>query len=260
MNTIKNITFTGPDKTTSAAQLADLSEQYKSQGLALEWGLLFSPARIGQGRYDSACAILAKLKALKGYLCAIHFCGKSVKQIIDCKSEKQTEACEDSEAMMLLEGAVLHGNCRIQLNFNQKRAGFKALEIAEFLKRVQGLEVILQHNSSNRELIRELSALKNLPEHQEALSRLSILFDASGGNGITPSGWPSIEEAFGFKAGYAGGLGSTNIKEQSQAILVASKGQVQWIDMENSLRIDDKFSPAKCAEVASALINSQNKP
>ena len=82
---------------------------------------------------------------------------------------------------------------------------------------------------------------------------ISILFDASGGHGVTPAKWPEL--AFGMKCGFAGGLGPDDL-EQALRSLSSSVGDAHvWIDMESRVRSEDgeRFDINKartCLEIA----------
>ncbi len=97
--------------------------------------------------------------------------------------------------------------------------------------------IITQHNSANHSL---LNVLSGTPNH-------AVLFDESGGQGISPAAWPLPHS--GKKCGYAGGLGVDNLAGEIPRIQLAAAGAPFWIDMEAKLRNErDQFdlSIAQC--------------
>jgi len=94
-------------------------------------------------------------------------------------------------------------------------------------------EVIIQQNSVN-EVDLWKSAMPN--------KKITILLDASGGQGIDT---PVVALDTPYKAGYAGGISFDNIKEKVDFLESSPIVRNYWIDMESSVRTDDKFDIAK---------------
>lgn len=101
--------------------------------------------------------------------------------------------------------------------------------------------VITQHNPANLTVSQGLSA----PGHQ-------VLFDASGGRGISPEGY---RQALPGKAcGYAGGIGPENVRETLITVATLGGPEGFWIDMEGKLRgEDDEFLLDRCEAVLEAV-------
>jgi len=90
---------------------------------------------------------------------------------------------------------------------------------------------ITQHNPAN------IDVLPALREHRNH----AILFDASGGRGLSPNEWATPLN--GVRCGYAGGLGLDNIADQMVVIKDAVGEHPFWVDMEGKLRDEnDCFS------------------
>lgn len=184
----------------------------------LEWGFLWSPKRQNSGRYPSAEWVLNALEALsaRGIPTAVHLCGDSVKGFL---------------AGLPGEGKLIRKASRVQLNFSLSRdqidLGILDLRIDEILK-----PVITQHNPAN------LAATKlSAPNHQ-------LLFDSSGGRGVSPADW--LAPVPGKFCGYAGGLGPHNLEVELERIARVCAGRPFAIDMEGSLRTpEDRFDLAK---------------
>jgi len=82
-----------------------------------------------------------------------------------------------------------------------------------------------------------LPMLSILPNH-------AILFDASGGHGVSPEYWPA--HLPDKSCGYAGGLGPDNLARELPRIQEAAGQGPYWIDMEGKLRNEaDRFDLAR---------------
>jgi hypothetical protein len=79
---------------------------------------------------------------------------------------------------------------------------------------------------------------------------VDVLFDASGGRGISPAEWPrAVNTTF---CGYAGGLNPENVAQAVQ--IIGMRATRYWIDMESGVRDDrDRFSLEKCRAVCEAV-------
>jgi len=78
--------------------------------------------------------------------------------------------------------------------------------------------------------------------------RVYPLHDKSGGKGKVPTSRPVTPDTF---VGFAGGIGPTNVMDILSQI---SPGKF-WIDMESSLRIDDKFDLNICEQICRKVWN-----
>lgn len=207
-------TFTGVDEETSLSDIISLSNSYP----IIEWGFLFSPKQQGQpGRYLSTKNLLKIFEILPVEVkVALHFCGSGTYNLLN----------ENLEELDLLK-AITKRNGRIQLNFNQTKKPINIENLKKLILSEPKTTFITQHNQSNNLLWNNFIDLPNY----------AILFDSSGGNGISCNEWP---KPLPVSCGYAGGLGPNNIKEELQKISSVVAKTTIWIDMENKLRNLDK--------------------
>jgi len=121
---------------------------------------------------------------------------------------------------------------RIQLNMSQKVAdNLNPKVLKDLINAFPKQEFIIQYNDKTKEAVERL---------HNAGARFSLLFDASGGNGIAPKSWksPIYEE---HPMGYAGGLSPKNIRRNLRQIKRVAKNDDIWVDAEGKLKTDDKF-------------------
>lgn len=204
------ITFTGADDHTDVTEMLKLSAQYP-----IEWGILFSPKRQGQGRYPTKQAVM-NFTSRKLRLAA-HLCGDDARQVIDFQSSRWDDLIADQFE-------------RAQINTANPRVHpWMIKEWADDLS----IRAILQCRGP-------------FP----AIRAVDVLFDASGGRGILAADWPYAP--FGHFVGYAGGLGPKTIAAAMQVI--PSRAERYWIDMESGVRDEqDRFDLAKCRAVCEAV-------
>jgi hypothetical protein len=177
----------------------------------VEFGILLTLNPEGRNRYPSLDWISNTVGQLT---CAIHICGRAARK-----------------ALLYGELNDIIFKCqRIQVNGKLTED-----ELTSICKMFSTKKIITQHNDTNKSLYK----LK-IENHQ-------ILVDASGGKGILPDGWPSLNT--NKLVGYAGGLNFQNIIEQNQKIK-ANTQKAYWLDMENGLRDEnDKFSVQKATDI-----------
>lgn len=227
-------TLTGVDSRTDLDAIATLSAEYP----IVEWGLLYSPKRQGlPGRYPSVVMLQRLLLELPADIrLALHVCGSGVPDLL---ADADAVVCELADMVEARGG-------RIQLNFNHSSGDVAIDALERFLQRRPHLRVITQRNAANAGVWEALSDCEN---H-------SILFDASGGRGVSPDVWPApLHPA---RCGYAGGLSPENLLTQLQGIEAVAGNATTWIDMEGSLRLrdeigDDWFNLARARAVLHQL-------
>ena len=215
------ITLTGADDATDPCALVDIAAS-RPAGL-VEWGVLYSSSRFGQGRYPSRARIdeIAKMCThASNAVFALHICGSAVRDFIaGCGHVSE----------------VAQAFPRIQVNFIAPKHDLDALR--ERIAERPGRTVITQRNVPNANL---WPLLGDLPNH-------AMLFDASGGRGQECAYWPSIIR--GACCGYAGGLGPDNLRTELPRIEAAAAGQITWVDMESKLRdARDRFDLARALQ------------
>jgi hypothetical protein len=217
------VTLTGADDTTDPHALAQLSERFPF----VEWAILSSAQRAGSGRYPTDDWVDRFLAACPHVNRSLHLCGADVDAFI----------AQDARIMRKLARFD-----RVQLNFNHRRVPKDLDAIARAAEDLPQ-DIIVQHNSANVAACQSLAL---------TMSNLQILFDASGGRGVSPAAWPCTID--GFFCGYAGGLGPDNIQAELARIRAAAGQQAFWIDMEGKLRNEnDQFDLAACEAVLSAI-------
>lgn len=230
--TLTHCTLTGIDDATPLDVLWNLWREFSY----VEWGVLYSIAQQGHGRYPSfewIDRLTDRMDVEPSPDFALHICGRAVGEFLAGTNRHLRRITGDS-----------HYFRRIQLNF---RAGTYDTEtikagIAQHPCRM----IITQHNPVNAPLLPLLAGQRN---H-------AVLFDESGGRGIRCSTWtPAL---YGLECGYAGGLGVDNLEEVLPRIHHTASGQPYWIDMEGSLRDDlDHFDieqATRCLERVRAFL------
>ena len=117
---------------------------------------------------------------------------------------------------------------RIQLNMPRETANnINADALAQIIHNFKNHEFILQYNDKTKDAIEKL--------HKTG-ARFSLLFDASGGNGVSPSEWKKpIYET--HPMGYSGGMSPTNVMRNLNEInAVVPENRWIWIDAEGKLK------------------------
>lgn len=209
------ITLTGADARTSVTALQSLVAVCPT----VEIGLLYTATPEGRHRYPTLDWLYATAEALTQRV-AIHICGTAArKQLVDGE----------------LQGLVAHAR-RVQVN---GRLTIEELQACA----LRAPYLITQHNSSTEELV------------SVTVGNHSLLVDASGGKGLSPSSWQRPANAGAKPVGYAGGLGADNLAVQlDQIAVVAGKSAGQaWVDMEGKLRDEadwfDLERATRCAQI-----------
>lgn len=204
---LTHCTLTGVDESTDLSALTALSEEFPFA----EWGFLYSPKRQGMpGRYPSVDILRRAFAELpENVRVALHVCGDGVHNLL--RLENNTE--DDLAGMVLARGG------RVQLNFNQRREPVDLLALDEYVIGNPSLTVITQHNEANETVWHMLRGNKNY----------AVLFDASGGRGLSPAGWPvPLQDV---SCGYAGGLGRDNLATELDRIGKMVEDATFWVDM-----------------------------
>ena len=124
---------------------------------------------------------------------------------------------------------------RIQLNMPQDTANhINTYEVAKLINDFPNREFIFQYNNKTKNAIRKL---------HETGAEFSLLFDASGGNGIAPESWQKPVYKI-HPMGYSGGISPDNVIENLNKIsMVVPQNNKIWIDAEGKLK---SVNPAYC--------------
>ncbi len=118
---------------------------------------------------------------------------------------------------------------RVQININGGKDSFKfyANKVADIIRAYPDIEFIFQYTPRQRTRLKKLDW---------AGAAFSMLFDASGGRGISPRAWraPVMPN---HKMGYSGGLSPENVYENLDKInLILPANYNTWIDAEGKLK------------------------
>jgi hypothetical protein len=205
------ITFTGVDDDTDPAALVTLADEYP-----VEYGLLFSPKRQGlEPRYPrlETMAWLVENLPLRW---SAHLCGGDARSVVE-------------EGRSAHEPLMRH---------------FRRAQINTADPKVQ--PSLVGNWAAGQNLRAILQCRGDFPR----VASVDVLFDASGGRGITPSQWPAATRT--TFCGYAGGLRPENVADAVADIGLQSIRY--WIDMESGVRDDrDRFDIARARAVCEAV-------
>lgn len=233
---LTRITLTGVDQFTDRLKLFTLSQKYP----IVEWGILYNFYKKDNYRYPNHQFVrdIPDFFNCRGMKSSIHFCKNSALDII---SRLGIEHDKDLNLVQQESFNLANRYSRIQLNFNALEDKVWATDIDNLMKRLSNKSVITQFNSNNRHITSQITA-----------SNHSVLFDQSLGKGIKIRDFDYlVDKSFG----YAGGFSIDNLKELFPRMLEASKGKDFWIDMESSLRTDNKFDTSKAEAVLQLVTN-----
>lgn len=203
------VTITGVDNLTAIDRVRALSQHFPF----VEWGVLYSEARRGTGRYPSH-----PLRWLEELPCAaLHLCGRAARAVLGGAHH------EDVMYMAAQTGS------RVQLNgYTQATPEFLAAVGREAA--FQSVEFILQCRSVEH----LAAAVADVTAIEARGGRASLLFDPSAGRGQAAKRDVSAPCRFGL----AGGIGPENVADVLVAAMRVGAG---WIDMESKVRIRDRL-------------------
>jgi len=224
---LHTVTASGIDDTVSPERLLELQRQFPF----VEFGILLSQSNQGTPRYPTTVWIdrLRTLACDSVHLSG-HLCGRWARDV--CRGSFPPDV-----------DVTPFG--RIQLN------------IAPHMQLIETPEAMATCLPAGREYILQVgqsvdAGLTLARELKGAGATVSVLFDSSGGRGITPDQWPSLP--IDLMCGFAGGFGPENLKTQLERLAIIAENRVIWIDMESKIRSDsDEFDLDKvrrCLEIA----------
>ena len=141
---------------------------------------------------------------------------------------------------------------RIQLNMSQNTAdNINVNALRGVLYDFRHQEFIFQYNEKTKDAIEKL---------HKSWAKFSLLFDASGGNGISPENWqkPIYAE---HPMGYSGGLSPDNIVGNLKKIEKVVGDNEIWCDAEGKLKSQTLFEEKALfdTDLARAYINRANQ-
>jgi phosphoribosylanthranilate isomerase len=228
------VTITGADDAVNPYDLIALSEKYEF----VEWGVLFSSTAYGKDRYPTIgwrkLLYAAAMSAGNMINLSAHLCGRFVDERLYSRNSVHTEV----ETFFR----------RIQFNRFNKDNVEDVLQYSS----MAGAAIIIPHNAYTNKAIDNMD-----PEYR---GHLSVLFDSSGGRGISPVKWPEFDPYF-FCNGCAGGISEENV-ESVLTELVKRKDKF-WIDLETGARTNDKFDLPKVERIlekASKFYGDKTEP
>lgn len=225
---LKHITFTGIDAKTDIQGLIDIQREFP----IAEFGVLTSYHWYENGNRYLNPSFLSNLYAGNGGLnLALHVCGSAAHDVSAGEWHKIDDHLFGSLGLFK----------RIQLNVANRNDNPEFLWIPPR----KGQELIVQqHDADNTELYnttRDLWFGADCP--------VSVLLDASGGQGIDTPIKVLPNAGKPFKVGYAGGFNPENVADKLHYLLTNDEVGDFWIDMESGVRTDDWFDTDKVRRV-----------
>ena len=228
---LKIVTISGADDTVDPIDLANLSAKYPF----VEWGILASKTRLGTLRYPSNEWLQELSKHSNNLNISTHLCGEFASNLIE-RGELSLNAFSDAL------GGLVSSSKRIQINYKTEKLSGISEEFSNFLRLLYKKQIIIQASSFSFPCLNEILAIK--PDS-------AILFDKSGGRGVTCVDWP--EPHPNIFCGFAGGLGPDNVEEALSKITEFNRDV--WIDMESNIRTNDAFDLEKVEHVLSSSMS-----
>lgn len=216
---LTRVTITGADDWVSQKDLAVFSVAYPF----VEWGILFSMTRAGVARYPSP---------------------DWVRELLRVKAEPSPQPMKlAAHACGSFARAIAEGDQRFHMDNAFARVQLNGIACGPMLAKAAAhlgaQEMILQAKDSE-----DLAVASLLTSH---VPNLGVLYDVSGGRGLSPESWPVPPH--GLRCGYAGGITPDNVVATVETLLASRSASDFWIDMESGVRTDDAFDIEKVAEV-----------
>lgn len=213
------ITFTGIDWKTDISELYEIQKQYPY----VEWGVLVSKNWKTNGNRYFNPTFLDSLDSILNL--SAHLCGSVAREAVNGNLKPFIDWADGY--------GYIFKRCQLNVSTNKKnpeKFEYKG-DIADYFE-----EVILQQKGAND---CELFMNSDMSKY------VSVLLDASGGNGIDTD----IEILdLPAKIGYAGGINPDNVADKLSYIVKNCKPPY-WIDMESGVRTNDWFDLDKVKKV-----------
>lgn len=219
---LKHITFTGIDAKTDINNLIEIQREFP----IAEFGVLTSYHWNENGNRYLNPAFLSNLYAGNGKLnLALHVCGSMAHVAADGYWNKVNNHMFNTLGLFK----------RVQLNVANRTDN--PYRLASTPNR--HTEVIIQQKG-----IHDIEMF----EHSKWMN-VSVLLDASGGQGIDTPIKVLPNAGKPFKVGYAGGFNPENVADKLHYLLTNDEVGDFWIDMESGVRTDDWFDTDKVRRV-----------
>lgn len=176
-------------------------------------------------------------------------CVNDVNLAMHVNAEWRTEICRGNIPYEIKQmwdlkrdnGKPVIGRVQVNINGGTTPYRFYAKKVADIIRAYPDIEFIFQYTPKQRDRIWALNATG---------AKFSLLFDASGGRGISPDTWNSPVYP-NHKMGYSGGLSPENIADNLDKInMVLPVGYNTWIDAEGKLKDPDteQFDTARAEQ------------
>lgn len=215
---LQHITFTGVDGKTDLRRLREIQQEYP----IAEFGVLVAKNWRENGNRYFNPSYLDSLD--RGLNLSAHLCGSIAKAAVN-GNLKQFETWAGV-------GQYLFKRC--QLNISISHSNPEKVEYRNDLS-LFGEVILQQKGADNCDLFRNSMGDRHI----------SVLLDASGGNGID-TGIQILDVP--AKVGYAGGINPDNVAEKLTYLEENCKSPY-WIDMESGVRTNDWFDLDKVVKV-----------
>lgn len=150
-------------------------------------------------------------------------------------SEWRTEICHGHVPYDILRlwnmrrdnGKPIIGRVQVNINGGKDKYRFYANKVADIIRAFPDIEFIFQYTPAQKNRIKKLD---------KTGAKFSLLYDASGGRGISPLSWSGAILP-DHKTGYSGGLSPENVYHNLWKInCVLPKKYTTWIDAEGKLK------------------------
>lgn len=219
---LKHITFTGIDAKTDINNLIEIQREFP----IAEFGVLTSYHWNENGNRYLNPAFLSNLYAGNGKLnLALHVCGLMANDAADGYWNKVNNHMFNTLGLFK----------RVQLNVANRTDN--PYRLASTPNR--HTEVIIQQKGIH---------YTEMFEHSKWMN-VSVLLDASGGQGIDTPIKVLPNAGKPFKVGYAGGFNPDNVADKLAYLIQHNEVGDFWIDMESGVRTDDWFDTDKVRRV-----------
>jgi hypothetical protein len=221
---LQHITFTGIDGKTDLGELWEIQQEYP----IVEFGVLVAKNWRENGNRYFNPSFLDALES-RGLNLSAHLCGSVARAAIRGDWELYRDWARSYPYFFN----------RCQINISLSKENPEKITIDDCAHSFN--EIILQQKD-----IRHLNLFHNSQKKNYGEPDISVLLDASGGQGINTE----IEVLSGnYKVGYAGGINPDNVYEKLKYLLTNEQVGDFWIDMESGVRTDDWFDTAKVRQV-----------
>ena len=224
---LKHITFTGIDAQTDLKRLEAIQKSYP----IAEFGVLTSYHWYENGNRFLDPRMFRRLTTWSNLHLSLHLCGRVAHDAVR----------GDWSGLNYLSWGEYRWFRRIQLNVSSWKDNPEIASTTPY-----GNEVILQQKGIDH-LNMFCETRKSWPSW--CPEKLSVLIDASGGQGIDADikVFPNANKA--FKVGYAGGINPDNVEEKLTFLMNHPDVGDFWIDMESGVRTNDWFDLDKVEHV-----------